>query len=337
MKNRISYCFYLLLLAIVYLMSDSLYADFAMGTTILMAVCSIVELAYVTRGIRGRIQLYENAITRGDYVRIGVVFENESKLPVNNMEVEISYRDSNHGKYKTMKLYGVVLAQGSVCLEGYLKTEHCGYVDIRVNYVRVWDLFHVFSWKKACAFPQKSMYILPWTNIPMTDVLAQAGDFAGKYGEDVYETYDVREYQDGDDMRQIHWKLTAKMDLLLVREYLKTSESGVMIALDLNQSKKYSRGEYDVFLDRVSSLSWEILKWGVSHYVTWQQGEQKAMLYIESEEDFIEYQMLLIQNLICERELEAYDLFEKIVDREKIHTIVIGLDGKIYWEEGKDS
>lgn len=281
--------------------------------------------------------MYENAVTRGDYIRIGIIIENESILPVNNIEVEISYRDSNHGKYQNMKLYGVVLSKGSVCLEGYLKTEHCGFVDIRMNYVRVWDLFHVFSWKKKCKNPRKSMYILPWTNIPMTDVLAQAGDFAGKYGEDVYETYDVREYQDGDDMRQIHWKLTAKMDILLVREYLKTSESGVMLVLDMKKNKEYSRQEYDVFLDRVSSLSWEILKWGVSHYVTWKQEEQEFTLYIESEENFVEYQMLLIQHLICESDLPTYGEFQKIIDKEKIHTIVIGLDGEIYWEEGKDT
>ena len=37
-------------------------------------------------------------------------------------------------------------------------------------------------------------------------------------GDDPGETFDIREYREGDSIRQIHWKLTGKMDRLIIRE-----------------------------------------------------------------------------------------------------------------------
>ncbi len=37
-------------------------------------------------------------------------------------------------------------------------------------------------------------------------------------GDDPGETYDIREYQPGDSIRQIHWKLSGKLDDIMIRE-----------------------------------------------------------------------------------------------------------------------
>ena len=37
-------------------------------------------------------------------------------------------------------------------------------------------------------------------------------------GDDPGETFDIREYQEGDSIRQIHWKLTGKLDKMMIRQ-----------------------------------------------------------------------------------------------------------------------
>ena len=37
-------------------------------------------------------------------------------------------------------------------------------------------------------------------------------------GDDPGETYDIREYRSGDSIRQIHWKLSGKLDDIMIRE-----------------------------------------------------------------------------------------------------------------------
>lgn len=338
MKNKVVFVLFLGILIVFYLMSDSAYSNFALGTSIVMGIFLLLEMVYLKTHLQGRIQLSENLITRGDSVRIPILIENSGKIPAAQVKVWICFLDSNSGKWERMAVSGMVENKGEICLEAYLKTRHCGVVSFYLEKMLVSDYFGIFFGKCLVDPVQKEMYVLPWTNVPMADALAEAGDFEGKYGEDVYETYEIREFRDGDDLRQIHWKLTAKMDILLLREYLKTSESGVMISLNFEKEKerKFSREELDSFLDKASSLSWEILKWGVTHFVVWERENEEIIFFIEDEEKFIQYQMMLINTVVCSISVDTTYFKEKIVNEEKVHTIQMDLEGKVYWEDGRE-
>lgn len=338
MRNKITFLLFLLVLVLFYVMSDSVFSDFALGASVLMGLFLLGQMLYMKRHVEAVIQMSENMITRGNLIRIPVIIKNSGRLPITWVEAKIRYMDSDGNNYKSLKLSGMVEANGEVQLEAYLKTSNCGIVNLFLESVSISDYFGVFTGKCAIDSTKKEIFILPWTNVPMAETLAEAGDFAGKYGEDVYETYDVREFRDGDDIRQIHWKLTAKMDILLLREYLKTSESGVMIRLDMEEEKEkvLSRQELDEFLDKASSLSWEILKWGVSHFVVWNRGEDEITIFVAQEEHFIEYQMILVSTTVCGREIDTTYLKEKVVNEEKIHTIQMDLTGHVYWEDGTE-
>ena len=339
MKNKITFLLFLLVLILFYIMSDSIFADFALGTSVLVTIFLFGQMFYMKKHVEAAIQMSENMITRGNLIRIPIIVKNSGKLPITWVEAKICYMDSDGNNYKPLKISGMVEAKGEVQLDAYLKTTHCGIVTAYLEYVYISDYFGVFTGKCAADNVKKEIFVLPWTHVPMAETLAEAGDFAGKYGEDVYETYDVREFRDGDDIRQIHWKLTAKMDVLLLREYLKTSESGVMIRLDMEESgqqRVLSRSELDAFLDKASSLSWEILKWGVSHFVVWNRGEDEITIFVAQEEHFIEYQMILVSTAVCGREINTTYLKEKVVNEEKIHTIQMDLSGHVYWEDGTE-
>lgn len=337
MKNKITFLLFFLVLVVFYLMSDSAFADFALGTSILMTIFLLGQMFDMRKHLEAEILMSENMITRGNMIRVPVIIKNSGKLPVTWVEAKIRYMDSDGENYKSLKLSGMVEAKGEVQLEAYLKTVNCGITTVYLESVSVTDYFGVFSGKCQSDDTKKEIYVLPWTHVPMAETLAEVGDFAGKYGEDVYETYDIREFRDGDDIRQIHWKLTAKMDVLLVREYLKTSESGVMIRLDMEKKEEtLSREQLDSFLDKAASLSWEILKWGVSHFVVWNCGEDEIMLFVASEEQFIEYQMILISTTVCGRDVDTTYLKEKVINEEKVHTIRMDLEGHVYWEDGTE-
>lgn len=338
MKNKAIFVLFIGVVSIFYLMSDSAYASLILGASMITGILLFLQMMYLRRRLWGRIQMTENLVTRGDSIRIPVLVKNSGRFPVTQLTAWICYEDSDSERWERMAISGVVDAGGEVCLEAGLKTCHCGIVNFYLEKLTVSDYFGIFRGKCPVESVRKEVYVLPWMNVPMAEALAEAGDFEGKYGEDVYETYDIREFRDGDDVRQIHWKLTAKMDILLLREYLKTSESGVMIGLDFQEERKrrLSREEMDLFLDKASSLSWEILKWGVSHYVIWNREDEAVVLFIENEEQFTEYQMILTGAVVCERAMDAALMKEKAVDEEKLHAIRLDLDGKICWEDGKE-
>ena len=53
-----------------------------------------------------------------------------------------------------------------------------------------------------------------------------------KKGYDATEVFELREYQPGDSIRTIHWKLSEKFDTVLVREPSDTSSYDILVMFD---------------------------------------------------------------------------------------------------------
>jgi uncharacterized protein (DUF58 family) len=57
-----------------------------------------------------------------------------------------------------------------------------------------------------------------------------------------FEFDQIREYQIGDDVRTIDWKSSARMDTLLVKEYIQERDRVVIVAVDVSASTVFSSG-----------------------------------------------------------------------------------------------
>ena len=53
-----------------------------------------------------------------------------------------------------------------------------------------------------------------------------------KKGRDMTETYQIREYEQGDSLKQIHWKLSGKLDKLIVRDPSLPLDKKLMVFVD---------------------------------------------------------------------------------------------------------
>lgn len=85
----------------------------------------------------------------------------------------------------------------------------------------------------------KEVYVLPdgSRNMPpdVTNFMAGAAEVeeSKNKGNDFSEVSDIREYVAGDRIRDIHWKLSARQDNLMVKERIATAGSEMVILLDL--------------------------------------------------------------------------------------------------------
>ncbi len=83
-----------------------------------------------------------------------------------------------------------------------------------------------------------------------------------KSGDDPSEIFNVREYRDGDKIRSIHWKQSAKADTLMVKEM--SLPLGSSVGLIIN-----STGNLDLILDYIACLSFTLINQGCIHTVIW--------------------------------------------------------------------
>lgn len=71
---------------------------------------------------------------------------------------------------------------------------------------------------------------------------ALAGDYLSAFRGTGLEFHQIRAYQQGDDIRSIDWKSTAKLNNVMVKEFVEHRERTILIALDTSRSLFYGSG-----------------------------------------------------------------------------------------------
>ena len=89
-----------------------------------------------------------------------------------------------------------------------------------------------------------------------------------KPGMDVSETFAIREYQPGDPIRSIHWKLTEKMDKTMVREFGLPVAGSVFLFLATPEGT-VAPTDWDITAEMLYSASLAFLESGISTSVGW--------------------------------------------------------------------
>jgi len=83
--------------------------------------------------------------------------------------------------------------------------------------------------------PEAILRRLEWTVLRRLDGLLQ-GDYRTLFRGSGIDLANLREYQEGDDVRYIDWNVTARLDTLHVREYQEDRELTAWFLLDLSPS-----------------------------------------------------------------------------------------------------
>lgn len=124
----------------------------------------------------------------------------------------------------------------------------CGEILVRRVQVRCYDVFGLCR-RTLAVFENCRIHVNPFK----LDIRVLYDRLAGgsvedewetlpRKGRDVGEVYDLREYQPGDSMRTIHWKMSAKLDELITKESGDTLHTESFILLDLG--RRMSSGEH---------------------------------------------------------------------------------------------
>jgi len=121
-----------------------------------------------------------------------------------------------------------------------LPTAHCGGLLIEPEKVKVCDYLGLFS-RRLKKIPSAVVRVMPAERrvavVPdLTKYMARAWN--PKPGGGYSENHEIREYRPGDSVNQIHWKLSAKMDSLMLREPMEPDQSLMLLTMDLSGTRE---------------------------------------------------------------------------------------------------
>ncbi len=270
-------------------------------------------------------------------IPIHVAVSNQSQLV--NIPVKLYIKAENlfTGEKQIFKSGGVVSKKKPLRMTFSLKSERCGNIKISVEKCLIYDMFGILKtfWKGK---ERQNIGILPECHLVPVEVtrktrefLADADEYSDREsGDDPSEIYQVRDYQGKDSLHDIHWKLSAKADELLVKEYGRPLGSVVLIWLDLFVEKGQRKTISDTVMELTASLSRTLLEEKCVHTVAWYEVENKKIQKkrISKEEHIYELLNRLLYTKSHQESIEA--VYEDTFRGISFSTVVeVYADGRV--------
>lgn len=177
---------------------------------------------------------------KGSRVNGTVRVENQSRFGVPHLALSICMENQLNGMQKKrteeMSIHGHTSDQIDLSFDA----AHCGAIDIRIEDVWAWDIWEILGirWKG-----QADTKVLVWPQMFAQQITLDGGEIqdldAVEYakerpGNDPGEMYDIREYQPGDRLSSIHWKLSGKLDQLMVVRPGQPLENSILLLFESN-------------------------------------------------------------------------------------------------------
>lgn len=268
-----------------------------------------------------------NIVEKGSYAQIIFEAVNRSFLPVSEVRIPFYYWDDSMKKKKDS--IGIPLSGKQKDYAIFqIPTEYCGTIHISLRKFRCFDFWHLASfsshfrsvrsgiWHKH---PKQELvfYVVPQMKETELDASVMKVSLPSESeceiysktqkGDDPSEIFDIREYQPGDRIQRIHWKLSSKKDFLMVKDFSLPLDCHLWILVDHYTMKNGEEAAiwYDEMLERAISLSYSLTTEQILHNVAWYSEKTASLQYhqIANEDDLYEMLCELLSEQLTSRSL----------------------------------
>lgn len=232
---------YIIIFIMNLLMLLFLHSYFNMVILILLLVLpavSIISAAVAIRNIDIAIEGTNEKLNINEPFLLRVRVTNKSFIPVLNVFMNVDVENDFFMSAGTHVLNIPAFIKGVNEVEYRLSSEYIGIIKVSIPDMVIMDWFGFVRLKKKVGV-SKEYTILPDTAIQvMPDNTAiSAGmteaEESHKKGNDFAEVSDIREYIPGDKLQNIHWKLSAKENNIMVKERVSLSSDELMVLVEL--------------------------------------------------------------------------------------------------------
>lgn len=273
-RNRILFLLWLLLwLAAWALGAGNVSGGILLGSVLL----ALVEIV-LARRIRKRLSAVLAAglsCWKGGPLPVTLTVSNTGFFTAPQVRAVVRCRDLLTGEQweKTLRL--AVPGRGEGSAAASFTPPHCGKLELTVQTLTAFDIFGLWGTRRSVSLTASAL-VLPelW---PVTLSLsehclpdADSAEYSMTHpGDDPSETFGLREYQNGDRLRSIHWKLSEKTDDLMVRQLGLPVDDTLLLVLDNSAAVPPSPLEREALGEAVISVSAALCQQGFAHRIAW--------------------------------------------------------------------
>lgn len=296
---------------------------------ILTEIITFIYGNLVTKDLNAELK-FSNVVDKGKNVTGKVIVNNKYFIPLNEIVLNFEINNILTGEKKKVKesIFLGLTNKSEMPLE--LESKYCGCIKVTLENVEIFDIWKIASIKKKINKSQQ-VYIMPFTTLQVIELgnsdAKEASD-TWKYMDNVAgtsgEVFDIKEYQIGDNIKNIHWKLTGKYENPMVKKMSKESEDSIILIFDNRfESPKYEMA--DVLAELFISLSRNLLAQNIPHIIGWwQEDKEKYISYnITNEQDLVSRLSKVLAAGKCGNKIVEYEKCIAKMSFEKAHTVIV--------------
>lgn len=249
-KKRLGWLALLLAALILYLFENNSGTRLTLWAVVLLPLLGAVPLLPDPR-ITLAWQVPET-VRRGEEAACSLTIRREGRFFAPALSGRIEIANLLTSEERTLPLF-CAPRPGETVIPFTLKPAHCGTVTLRAARLQLRDPFGLFA--RSLKETQARFLVVPIL-FPVEVRFDGSWQDSGRYsperaGSDPSETLRIREYVPGDPVRQIHWKLSEKLDRSLVRDFGLPLEEQAVLTLE---EAPASPDEVDGALDLLFSV-----------------------------------------------------------------------------------
>lgn len=331
-----------LYVALMYISEAVVLLMYAEAILFVVALIWVIAIRFF---LKARIEAPINISEAGKENMVKITVVNRCPITIQRMKalvvIEDTISDIKHKHW--MKLPAV--APGENVFTHNVTFETAGNFEINLKKLRVYDITGLFS----SVMEVKSMervQIMPRMYDVGVRLSMMVKNFYGESdmydenlpGMDRSELFQVREYQPGDRIQHVHWKLTAKEDELMVKEHSLPKSCPVIFFLKFDPTDKKLRKKNALpFMEAVVSLSYSMLDAGCAHYIVWYAANVNDIVRVRvDDEESLYYFMGMFMKIKWVKSEEDIVMRYKEKHRAETYVWELSLDETMTLRKGED-
>ena len=200
---------------------------FLLGYALLSALCTLWSVNISMKGMKQR-------VLRGDKLMTILAVQHKSILPAGSLRVRLNTPTSTG--MQEISVAAPPFARRS--FRNVVRCPHRGYFEVGVSRIIAGDVFGIFEFSRK--YGKKLMRVevcpKPMESAPMELKATDFGpEFRSRAAEDNASPSDTRKWQDGDELKKVHWKLSLRKQEMMVRTFEESARPDTLIIPDLSE------------------------------------------------------------------------------------------------------
>ena len=304
-RNRILFALWTLVLLILFFFKGQAAVSARLLFTVIYAIAAYLLTRLsgrkLTAGFTGG-----DMVSKGETMTIKMGLQNRGKLPVFCGTGEAEAVNLLTGESRRIPVSFSLPPGGNRRYNFDLTDQYCGKVELKMPEMTVLDPLHLFAAPAEVGTAGQDAHV-PDTSAaacyfaPQLHPAQIPAEFLDSYnmesyqysqyekGSDPGEVFGVREYQEGDSLKQIHWKLTAKLGEVTVKIPSFPIENNILVILDnlLDPQAQVPPAQRSALVELMYSISATLLEKSIPQSIGWYDSREEMFMrrQVRSEEE----------------------------------------------------